>query len=298
MKQGENAHLLDLVASEAAHQIKVWRKGVETEWGAGFLEIEVPTLRRVLVRAESLGLDPYLVAFVIMSAEWLFRARRLTREEIGTKLDELEERLRQSVADWEPELASLLVGGIAESAFKALDRVVYLVSLRTWATPEYTWRDLLRAQADRSSAARKLIYPRTKRGAIPKLSPTIAGLIVEGLAERVCPPRGGAQALGIQVASLLRKRKVQNGEFLQWRKRLSMPAPDPPTRRTGEPEPKDLREWLIQCWVAAYNSKFGGSAPSWTVFLLAVADPTPRGEFWQLSNPQVLATLYSLPWRR
>jgi hypothetical protein len=285
-----------LVASEVAHQVKAWRKDIETEWGARSLELDVHALGEVLAKAEGLGLDPYLVAFVIMGAEWLFRARRLTGEEIGAKLDELEQRLSQSVlADWEPELASLLVGGIAESALKALDGVVYLVSLGTWATPKYTWRNSLRASAGSSGAAQELIYPPAKPGVIPKLSPIIAGLIVEGLAERVCPPHSGAQALGIQVTSLLRKQRVQNGDFVQWRKRLSIAAPNLPTGCTGEPEPKDLREWLIQRWMRAYD--FTLSGPSWTVFLLAVAD-TPGGEFWQISEKEVLATLYSLAWRR
>jgi hypothetical protein len=281
-----------LVASEVAHQVKAWRKEVESEWGAGSLEIEVPALHRSLVRAQSLGVDPYLVAFVVMGAEWLFRARRLTQEEIASKLDELEERLARSVlADWEPELASLLVGGIAESAFRALGGVVYLVSLGTWARPKYTWRSSLQAPG-----AEELIYPPGKPGAIAKLSPTIAGLIVEGLADRVCPPHHGSRALGIQIASILRKRRVQNGEFLQWRHRLSCAAPDLPTGCADEPAPKDLREWLIQRWMRAYDFTLGGSGSSWTVFLLAVADP-PVGEFWQISDTNVLAALYSLPWR-
>src|SRR2546427_6600694 len=96
-EQGGNAHLLSLVASQAAHQVMAWRKEVETEGGAGLLEIEAPDLHKTLVRAESFGLDPYMVAFVIMGAEWLFRARRLKREEIEAKLDELQQRLRQSV---------------------------------------------------------------------------------------------------------------------------------------------------------------------------------------------------------
>jgi len=294
-KQGGNAYLLGLVASEAAHQIRAWRREVETEWRAGSPEIEVSALRNALVRAESLGLDPYLVAYVIMGAEWLFRARRLTRPEIGTKLDELEQRLRQSLlAGWEPQLASLLVGGIAESAIKALDRVVYFVSLGTWAGPEYTWRQSLTARMEPSSVTRELIYPRGKSGAIPKLSPTIAGLIVEGLAEREGRRRGGAQALGMQIASILRRRKVLNGEFVQSRKRLSIAAPDLPTGLTDEPEPRDLREWLIQRWIRAYDFAFGGSEPSWPVFLIAIAD-APKAEFWQISEPDVLATLYSLP---
>jgi len=288
---------LGLIASQAAQQIGAWRKEAVTEGEAGLPEIGAPELHKTLVRAESFGLDPYLVAFVIMGAEWLFRARRLTREEIETKLDELEQRLRQSVlADWEPELASLLVGGIAGSAFKALDRVVYVVSLGTWATPEYTWRGSPRARPDRASPARALIYPRTRRGAIPRLSPTIAGIIVEGLAERLGPRGSGAQALGMHIASVLRKRKVQNGEFVQARKRLSIAAPDLPTGCADEPEPKDLREWLIQRWIRAHSFTVGGSEDSWRVFLSAVTD-APRREFWQISDPHVLATLYSLPWR-
>jgi hypothetical protein len=137
---------------------------------------------------------------------------------------------------------------------------------------------------------------RAKPGKIPALSPIVAGIVIEGLAESVCGTRNGGTALGINVASILRGRVIQSGEFGIWRRRTSGPAPNLPTGNDGS-LPVDLRGWLVQRWRSAYEICFVDRRLPWSGYLMEAAN-NPHSLFAPLADPEAVTLLYSVPWSR
>src|SRR5262249_6527819 len=149
-------------------------------------QLDAERLRLALHRADHLQVDPYLLAYVILGAEWLFRARPLTEDEIAASLDQLESRLRRmGIGDSMPWEASLLVGGIYPGVVSGLRGARYLISLGRWAFPVRGWRDLVEGQerGRKRKTVPAAVKPK-KPGRIPALSPIVVGILVDALAER------------------------------------------------------------------------------------------------------------------
>ena len=288
---------MNVVAPEVAAYVRTWREECPELWTRDKRQIDATALREALGQADRLHLDPYLVAYAVMGAEWLFRARPLMLRDLEADLDELEERLcRSAIADARPHLASLLVGSIARALAGGLKGTRYYVALGEWATPIAGWRHLVAVQ-ERDQKKKTVAAPRepAKSGQIPALSPVIAGLVVEGLAERVCGAGRGGTALALKVASILRGRRIQSGEFGIWRRGALGPAPDLPTGVAGDPAPADLREWLLRRWKSAYEMCFDERKRTWSAFLVEAAH-NPYSVFGPLANPEALTHLYAIPW--
>jgi hypothetical protein len=296
------AHFLDSVASEVAFHVAKWRAEAPEQWGERPRELDVERLRRVLHDADHMKLDPYLVAFLIMGTEWLFRVRPLKQEDAERSLDELELRLqRTALSDSQPWQASLIVGGIYPVVSRGLRAARYVVSLGTWAFPIHGWRDVVAGhERDR---ARKAIGDKRdsqKPGKVPVLSPIIAALIVDSLGAEVTPPRTGSRALALEVASMLRGRKIQAGEFGVWWRAAAGQAPKTACGVAGV-SPSTLRDWLALRWKSAYQIRFeevGRVAHQkryWSTFLIE-ATHNPRSVFAALADAKVVTELYAIPW--
>src|SRR5262249_43423985 len=131
------AHFLNLVAPQVADCVRAWRAECPELWPKDQREIDPAALRQALGQAQRLRLDPYLVAYVVMGAEWLFRARPLTLQDLEDDLDQLERRLaRSTIAGTRPRLASPVTGGIARvvagGCGGGLRRVVWRGCTTTW----------------------------------------------------------------------------------------------------------------------------------------------------------------------
>lgn len=294
-KRQGNAHFLALVAAEVAAQVATWRAEAPAQWKPRQRELDVERLRLALHRAKSLKVDPYLVAFVIMGAEWLFRARPLGLDDIHGCLDQIEAKLRsRGLGDTLPWQASLVVGGIYPGVVKGLRRARYMVSLGEWAFPVRGWRDLVAGQEhERKNKSLRHPWGPGKPGKVPALSPIIAGLLVDSFAERAQPPGGGGRALAIDVSSILRGGKIQSGDFGVLLRAASGPAP---AAVTGVPDaaPAELRSWLMLRWESAYRNCFERKR-TWSTFFVEAAH-NPLAVFGPLANPAVVAQLYDIAW--
>jgi hypothetical protein len=317
-KSGVNAHFLDL---EVARCVRRWRQESPEQWKPGKWDLDGDALREVLHQAESMGIDPCLVAHVVMGVEWLFRERPMTPKEVEAVLDEIEERFRRSgFADSKPWLASLVVGAIAPDVLEGLKRTRYLISLRQWATPKFGWRNLALGQGGGAKQAR--LGDPSKPGKTTTLSPIIASLVVEGIAERLVPPRGGSRSLALGLASLLKGSKVQAGDYGVWRRATAiappvassgmseLPASSPEATGSwdsdGDPNhewlvrtfsfpPSDLRDWLVQRWVSSFLIAFIEKKRGWRAYLHEAAH-NPLVLFLPVANLEVVSSLYSLSW--
>ncbi len=273
-----------------------WREENPEQWRPDRREIDAAELYAALDGAERISLDPYLLVYVVMGAEWLFRARPLTRRDVEASLDQFEFRLRRmAIADFEPWRASLLVGASARAAFEGLKRARYLVSLGLWAAPMGGWRDFLPPQKAAKSRPTGEPLDSPKAGKIPTLSPIVAGIIVEGLAERAGRLGKGGKALALRIASLLRGRAIQRGEYGVWRRAVSIPAAGPPVGAPDATQPPTLREWLIRRWASAYENAFVACKRDWAGYLVEAAY-NPHALFGPVADPDVVSLLYSLSW--
>ena len=298
-KRPQEAHFLDPLTLAVAWHVAGWRRENPEQWVVRQQEIDPTGLRAVLGKAERMGLDPYLVAHVILGAEWLFRARPLTQADIESTLDELERRLRRSTAfGLRPWLASLLVGAMAPAALRGLKKTRVLVSLGQWAGPDYDWRDLMLARQGAKRLPSGELLDRSKSGKIPNLSPILAAIIVEGLAEHAVGPREGSQALALAVATLLRKRAIQPGEYGVWRRAVGVDAPEWTTGDDDPLPPDDLRDWLVRRWRSSYEMAYGSllsEHKDWAGYLVALAH-NPLDVFGPLANLEAISYLYTLSW--
>jgi hypothetical protein len=295
-KRRGNAHSLALAAPAIAFQVAKWRAELPANGKAKPRELDVERLRRALHRAESLQVDPYLVAFVVMGAEWLFRARPFEPEDIAASLDQLEAKLRAvGIGDVMPWEASLLVGGIYPGVLKGLRRGRYLVALGRWAVPARGWREVVAGQlADKKRSPGREPGPSRKRGSIPELGPIVVGLLVDAFAARSVQPGGGGRALAMELASILRGRRIQSGDFGTLLRAASGPPPD---KITGFPNecPADLRGWLASRWESAYRICFDEGKRYWSSFLVEAAT-NPLALFKPLADQDVVNQLYDVAW--
>ncbi len=285
-----------LAAPAIASQVVKWRAELPAQRKARQQELDVERLRLALHRAESLRVDPYLVAYVVMGAEWLFRSRPLEPEDLAKALDQLEAKLRQvGIGDVMPWEAALLVGGIYPGVEKGLRRGRYLVALGRWAFPAYSWRDIVvgQQQGTKRSLGQEPETQR-KRGSIPRLGPIIVGLLVDAFAARVQRPGAGGRALAMELASILSGREIKSGDFGTLLRASTGPAPK---KVTGVPNthPTDLREWLALRWESAYRICFDEGKRYWSTFLVEAA-ANPLALFKPLADPAVVAQLYEIAW--
>lgn len=307
-REAGNAHFLDLVAREATYWIARWRQEVSGTAGSARVEVHAHDLADVLKKAEGLRVDPYLVAFIVIGSEWLCRARPLTSKEIASCQEEMERHVRRVLLDeMKPEVASNLARLVERGiSFPRTGR--FLISLGEWGTREHAWRRLRFSEARGSlGALAGIVFP-AKRGAVPELAPILAGLVVEGAAEKIMPARSGTNALGRQIATVLRGRPIQIGEFGLWREKLSVPLPDHAGVRGESPRAESLREWLIERWRWTYETAFDErsfdwwgrrfirSRHDWAGFMVQLAH-NPFALFGPLVDPDVLMRLYSISWR-
>jgi hypothetical protein len=236
------------------------------------------------------------LAYVIMGAEWLFRARPLTQRDVEGALDRLEAKLRRmGLGDAMPWEASLLVGGMYDGARRGLRGVRYLVSLGQWAFPLQGWRDLVAGQErGRKNKTLAHSWKPGKPGKIPALSPIVAGILTDAFAERAQPPGGGSRALALEIASILQGKKIQPGDFGVWIRAASGPVP---LAATGVPDvsPADLRTWLALRWESAYQSWFAQPQRYWSSLMVEAAD-NPLALFGPLGHADVVAQLYGVAW--
>ena len=294
-KRHGNAHFLALVAREVAFQVAKWRAEAPEQWKAGARGLDVERLIRALDRAESLKIDPYLVPFVIMGAEWLFRVRPLTLADIHGSLDQLEGKLRGAgLGDTMPWQAALLVGGIYPGVVAGLRRRHYLVSLGQWAFPVRGWRDLVAGQEQGKKKQTVPARQAGKAGVAPALSPIITGLLVDAFAERAPTRDAGGRALAMEVASILRGRKIQSGDFGVLLRVASGPAPVG-VIGVASASPGDLRTWLTLRWERAYRTYFEERGRDWPTFLVEVAH-NPLAVFQPLADVFAVAQLYDVAW--
>lgn len=290
---GGNAHFFAQMASHVSENVEQWRAEVPKLWKPRHQKLDVALLEAFFARTRSMGLDPRFAGHVILGFEWVFRTRPLSKRDIESDLDEIQEKLRRSpIAEWKPWLASLIVGAAAKEALKNLHEPRYLVSLGQWATPEYDWRHFL--DDDRTTKRDGQILSSSKSGAVPRLGPILASLIIERIAE-IAHRRRGSKALALELASLLLKRRVQPGEFNVWRRAVRIPAPDRPTGMTRHAAPPDLHDWLVQRSISSYDIAFAERGRDWAEYTHELTH-NPLALFAPLADLEVIALLYSLSW--
>lgn len=292
------APFLSRVAPAVAFQVEKWRNEVPEQWGTERRGLDAERLRLALHRADYLKVDPYLVAYVIMGAEWLFRTRPLTQQDIEDSLDQIEAKLRtMGIGGSMPWHSSLLVGGIYRDVVAGLRGAPHLVSLGRWAFPIKGWRDLVAGQ-ERGRKLKTLtdVSKGTKPGRAGALSPIIAGLLVDSFAERAGQAGVGARALAIEVASILRGSEIEPSDFARWVHAALSPAPEANTGVLGTP-PADLRNWLLLRWNSAYEMCFKNPRRYWSTFLIEAAT-NPVAVFLALADPDVVTQLYGIAWWR
>ena len=295
-KRGPNARFRDLAAAQVAWYVEKWRRDAPEQWSAA-ARIDVPALRDSFDAAKTLDVDPYLVGYVVMGTEWLFRVRRLTQDEILSILDQAEATVGRLV-DTRPWVASLATAALAPQAAAALAKVPFYIGMGQWSLPGRGWRTIAgMLERDRK---RKTVdaHPKpAKSGAIPALSPIIAGLVAEGLAERALTPRRGNTAFALKVASNLRGRRVQLGEFGEWRASAEQAPPSSSTGDQLPAAPASLREWLVRRWQSAYDIAFMEGKRTWSAYLVEAAH-NPLTLFAPLCDLSVLSQLYATTWHR
>lgn len=278
----------------AAAMIRDWRSEVAKQWSVSALKLEQPELVALLGTWQARGLDPETVLWAVLGAEWLFRARRATDEDVRAELNKIRDALLRGSPD--PNHAVLVVEVAGRSISRALKKGRYLLSYGTFTLPSASL--VMRyARGSRpiteSDPVQTLPVVRMRRGPIPKLGPYIASVLVQGMADRRALHGDSSVQPGLALASLLLKRRVLEHEFLAWKATLDLPISDPAPGLSEPEHRKTLGDWLLFRFERMHGSMSAGIG--WNNFCHE-ARHNPAFIFGCVGDLQTARDLYGLQW--
>jgi hypothetical protein len=274
--------------------IREWRSEIAEQWPPGGVNIDAEEMVALLRTGEGLGWDPQMVLWVVLNAEWLFRARAARADDVEAELVKIRDALLMGSSD--PNHA-VLVEQVAWPALRReLRRRRFLVSYRAFTVPSAS---LLMRFARGSKGVvgsvpnRTLPIVRVRRGPISKLGPIIAGLVVQGIAERASGQKVPSDHFGRALSELLLKRTVLLPEFRKWKAKLRVTISDPRPGLSERERRTTLRDWLVFRFERHYRSM--SSSMNWEDVCQEAAR-NPVFVFTALADLEDARSLYALTW--
>ena len=168
-------------------------------------------LEKVLTKIGKTGDSEDRILFIILACEWLFRQKKIGKEEIDEALAKIETALRGSMH----ELAWVVTDALKPRVSRVLKEGRMLPAFGL-----HRREDLLTAKTQRGRSRPQLSAP-TRQGQPPWPAPWIAGVIV---AKRLGKDRTKNPELALDlVSALLETRIIEMQEFKKTRKRLEGP---------------------------------------------------------------------------
>lgn len=283
---------LEQLAAEVAELVEACRGEISER---GVRRIDRTQLGVLLERWSRAGLDPGLLAYVILACEWLFRARCATGQDVRRTLEQLEAGLCNPLrGPLEADQAALLIEGLRPVLERQLRGRRFLVSLGLWAVGRFSkWQAWATGTRGREGIVRPALQVRKKRGGrIPTLAPIVAGCVAEALAREDAGPES-AEPLGLAVTEVLLRRMVPAGEYRRWGRNLDRVVENEPPAESGAAPPMTARQWLTRRSAFGYGMlcpRLAGTT------LPQECRHDPRQAFDVLGNSELVAILYSLSW--
>ena len=249
-------------------------------------------IEKFLQKAERYGIPALHVARIVLACEWVFRARRITEEDIERMLAEMENGLNKPLNPvMTPFQAHLMIKALEPQLRKQLIEFMPLAPLvfEPTKTEPNAWFRLFRGDA---SSRRKRTSPksllRDRTGQLPMPGPRVAGVMIEALIEQT--KRRGSASMGTALCTLLLGRDVQGWEFKDWRDKIS--SLSGPQR---EP-PEDLRTWLRKQAQFAYDQSLLPSETLSPEAFLNRCETVPSTLFFWLKNEEVFRNILLTKW--
>src|SRR5207247_5326070 len=113
--------------------IRAWRSEVAEQWPPGGVNIDTVDLVRLLSIGEARGWDPQMVLWVSLNAEWLFRARLATHDDVEAELVKIRDALLKGSRD--PNHAVLVEQVAGRALRRELRTRRFLVSYGAFTVP-------------------------------------------------------------------------------------------------------------------------------------------------------------------
>ncbi len=288
----ETSPLVSRVA-DATRLVRAWRSEVAGQWKGG-LEIDQEKMVALLHDGHRLGLDPEMVLWAVLGAEWLLRARPATDADVEAELAKIRNALLRGSSD--PNHAILVEEVAGRALRRELKRRRFLVSYGAFTVPSaLLLMGMARGSRPGTAAApaRLRSAVKVRRGRIPNLGPIIAAVVIQGIAERFTRGRVKSDHLGRAAAKALLSREVLPVEFRKWKKRVNVSICDP-RPHLSEPERRTtLRDWLVFRFERYYSNTSGRL--NWEGFCHE-ATTNPTFVFSSAGDQEDARSLYSLHW--
>ncbi len=192
--------------------VRDWRKE------AGILrKIDDESLLEALGHIQAAGVQEGLAVYVILGCEWLFRIRKVSKDEIDRMLEEIEDGFSKIM---EPHLAYWIIEAIGPTIRKFLEREGrVMVSLGLYVTDlslHPSLKGLFYPEGYKRTPPKRILPP--KPGRVPWPAPWIAGCMVAQLLQEKGPGRPG---LPIDLVSALLDREIEPRDFRRIKKALA-----------------------------------------------------------------------------
>ncbi len=276
----------------AATCIGKWRLEVADQWSRAGPEINSGALEELLAAWEQVGLEYGLLLYLVLGTEWMFRARRPTRDDLEEQLLQIEAGLSKPLHPaLTPLQARLVVNAIESTLIGELEKYRFLLALRQWALP----RPPRRMETGAFRLERPLALVEVKPGPIARIGPIVASVLSEDLLKANGRPDLEAEGFGSELARVLLRREqpIPSVEYQRWKARLEEASQDQGTSVQKLDSPANRLQALGKRWHRSYEIAM--SRAGWDGFLLELSRD-PKVVFEYAADLEVISTLYSVDW--